>query len=255
MDKKGLSNWIAPFYCSTIERKETMNAFQAVYTNLFAEYGPQGWWPLLSRESAKDALPGGYVALDYDSPKNKNDIVEISTGAILTQNTNWVNVTIALRKLKSSTNFEIEKLLSLDSEELKLSIKSSGYYNVKAKKLYILWLFLQKLFAEKRKPSREELLSLWGIGPETADSILLYAFHELRFVIDAYSRRIGSRLGILDSNSDYQSLQNLFQENLSANISVYMECHALLVRHAKEHCSISPLCESCPLASICKYRI
>ncbi len=202
-----------------------------IYKILLEEYGSQGWWPLHGVHSGK-------------TPQNKNERFEISIGAILTQNTNWNNVEKALKKIRPIT---IERLDLLPEKKLAKLIQSSGYYNQKAKKIK----FLIKFLKERKKITRENLLNIWGLGFETVDSILLYAYNKPFFVIDAYTKRIFERLGFeFDSYEDWQSF---FHKNFGNDISKYKEFHALIVKHAKQHCKIKPLCEDCKLQDFCDF--
>jgi endonuclease-3 related protein len=211
-----------------------------IYEILMGMYGPQGWWPVSDIEN-------GYHPGEYDFPKNEKQVFEICIGAILTQNTSWTNVQKAINNLKVKIDFTAEAVKSLDIDELSILIKPSGYFNQKAKKLKI---FSEFIIQKNSIPTREELLSLWGIGPETADSILLYAYSMPFFVIDAYTRRIFENLGLAKANMNYEDLRHLFEENLPKDIIIYQEYHALLVEHAKRYYSKKPWGENCPLKAI-----
>lgn len=197
-----------------------------VYDKLFKAFGPQHWWP------------------------GETDF-EICTGAILTQNTSWKNVEKAIDNLKSNKLLSFEALKKVEDKKLALLIKPSGYYNQKAKKLknfinHIAKYYdgsLEKLF--KSKTLREELLSINGIGPETADSMILYAANKPIFVVDAYTKRIFSRLGY--KQQSYEEFQKLFMENLTKDAKMFNEYHALLVNLGKNFCRKKPLCQECPL--------
>lgn len=145
-------------------------------------------------------------------------------------------------------------ILETSQDELADAIRPSGYYNQKAKKIKILTRFLLDgwFFGDSNIPDRADLLGLWGIGEETADSILLYAFDVPVFVIDAYTRRIFSRLGVLDGGEKYKEVAGVFTDTLEENFVVYQEYHALIVKHAKEHCRKKPLCDGCVLNEICR---
>jgi len=195
--------------------KQLTNISQ-VYNWLYKKYGPQGWWPLSGI---------GYHPGDYSYPKTREQQFEICVGAILTQNTAWVNVEKALNNLKRYNALVPEKLQNLDN--LPEIIKPAGYYNQKAKKLKIFAEFFQT----HKTPTRKELLNLWGIGKETADSMLLYAYNVPIFVIDAYTKRIFS--DIIDKNADYDDVQRIFEDKIEKNLVVYQEFHALIVEHGK----------------------
>jgi endonuclease-3 related protein len=208
-----------------------------VYRLLFDRYGQQHWWP-------------------GDTP------FEVIIGAILTQSAAWVNVEKAIYNLKQAGVLTPAALRELASEQLAELIYPSGYYNAKAVKIksFVQRLgdvhhdSLEILFSLDIHSLRHELLSTHGIGPETADSIILYAAEKPIFVIDAYTRRILSRLGISPLRDDYASFQALFVENMPADEKLYNEYHALFVRHGKEVCNKAPLCEQCCLNSICAYQ-
>ncbi|MFA5375218.1 MAG: endonuclease III domain-containing protein [Dehalococcoidia bacterium] len=216
--------------------EKTAAALNDIYNRLFQRYGPQHWWP-------------------GETP------FEVIIGAILTQSTAWSNVEKALANLKAEGLIDPEALLSVSIDDLAMLIRPSGYYNAKAAKVkaFIERMHgkydgnLDVLFALDTASLRQELLSIHGIGPETADSILLYAAHRPIFVIDAYTRRIIGRLGLAPSNDSYESFQRLFMENLPHDEEMFNEYHALFVRHGKEACRKDPLCKSCSLLDICTY--
>jgi len=200
-----------------------------IYQRLFRAFGPQHWWP-------------------GETP------FEVAVGAVLTQNTAWENVEKATAVLKSRGLLTLERLARLSPTELAPLIRSTGYYNVKAARLAALlgWLRSQGgLAGLKRIPTpklRSRLLACHGIGPETADSILLYALNRPVFVIDAYTRRILSRYGLAQGNEPYESLRTMFETSLPRRTRLFNEYHALLVRLAREHCRARPTCPACPLA-------
>ncbi len=209
-----------------------MNTIQEIYSLLLERFGPQGWWPCPE-----------YHSEDYSFPKTKEEQLEIILGTILTQNTSWKNVEKALKNLKEKTELNKEKIKQLPEKELALLIRSSGYHNQKAKKI--------KEYLKNEPSTRKELLSTWGIGPETADSILLYAYKQPVFIIDTYTKRILSRLGFKENS--YEKLQYLFEHQLPKDYTIYNEYHALLVKLAKENCKTKPECSSCPLKEKCKF--
>ena len=207
---------------------------------------------MLGQKGCKPTKTGsitGYHPGNYDLPETRNQIFEICLGAILTQNTGWPQVEMALKSLHERNCLDPAKIMEMDIEAIKEAIKSAGYFNQKAKKVKIFTQFFLKFFAldQSRIPGREELLSLWGIGPETADSMLLYAFKVPTFVIDAYTRRIFIRLGMADEKSSYDDIKAFFEQSLPEDFILYQEYHALIVEHAKrfyqkksdhEHCSL-----------------
>jgi endonuclease III related protein len=225
---------------SRITRK-TRNepAIGKIYNCLFASYGPQGWWPLTELHEAGGINPTktgsiqGYHPADYTYPQTRNQQFEIICGALFTQNTSWMQVEKALLNLKQIHSLSPESILSLDLETLKEAIRPAGYYNQKATHLKRLTSWFLKL--GNRVPLREELLSLKGVGPETADSILLYAFKQPSFVVDAYTKRIVTNLILADEKATYNEIKALFEENLPEDLAVYQEYHALLVEHAKRY--------------------
>jgi endonuclease III related protein len=217
-------------------------------------YGPQGWWPLSELHGTSGANPiktgslQGYHPGDYTYPRTRDQQFEIICGALLTQNTSWVQVEKALLNLKNLNALSPEGILSLHLDVLKEAIKPAGYYNQKAVRLNGLVRWFMEL--KDRTPSREELLSINGIGPETADSILLYAFKQPFFVVDSYTRRIITNLGFVDEKADYNEIKALFEENLPKNLEIYQEYHALLVEHAKRYYQKKGSYMKCPLLDL-----
>lgn len=204
-----------------------------IYRRLFHAFGPQHWWP-------------------GDTP------FEVAVGAILTQNTNWGNVEKAISNLKREGAMSSAALYDMPERCLASFIKPAGYFNIKAKRLKNFINFLKdeyrgsmKLMMKDDLPAiREKLLSVSGIGPETADSIMLYALGKPVFVIDTYTKRVLSRHNIMDSDARYDAFQQLFHESLKENAGMFNEYHALFVRLAKEHCRTKPRCEGCPLEGV-----
>ncbi len=209
-----------------------------IYKTLLDEYGPQGWWPV--RRDAKSCVS----AIRF----------EIAVGATLTQNTAWTNVEKAVDNLIILGLMDPKIIMDIDQDDLAKAIRSSGYYNQKAKKLKILTRFLMEgnFFQSGNIPARDDLLKLWGIGEETVDSILLYAYGVPVFVIDAYTRRIFERLGILNGGEQYKVIAGVITDSMEEDPDVYKEYHALVVRHGKEHCRKEPVCNSCVLKKYCK---
>ena len=204
-----------------------------IYELLLGHFGPLDWWPGETQ-------------------------FEIITGAILTQNTSWANVEKAIANLKSRDKLTAEKLHKLTTEELARLIRPAGYFNIKAKRLksFLNWLFENyagqpaNLEAISTDRLRAELLSVKGIGPETADSILLYAFNREIFVVDAYTARIAVRHGLIEPGADYEQLRDLFQANLPGDVKLFNEYHALLVSLGKNFCKPKPICAGCPLQKL-----
>ncbi len=207
-----------------------------IYEKLYDLYGPQGWWPLINHESENSTKTGsikGYHPENYDLPNHRNQIFEVILGAILTQNTSWLQADKALIKLNQLNAMEPEKLLGLDDETLKSAIRCAGFLNQKS--IYLREVARFYIGLKGRIPNRKELLHVKGIGDETADSILLYAYKQLEFVVDAYTKRIFSHLGIVHENIKYMKLKELFESNLPKDVAVYQEYHALIVEHAKRY--------------------
>ncbi|AKB18518.1 MULTISPECIES: endonuclease III domain-containing protein [unclassified Methanosarcina] len=225
-----------------------------IYGFLFGSYGPQGWWPLTELQDSSGTNPTktgsirGYHPGDYTYPHTESQQFEIICGALLTQNTSWQQVERALINLRQMDSLSPEALLSLDSETLKEAIKPAGYYNQKAMRLKILAEWFLNL--KSRMPKRKELLSIKGVGPETADSILLYAFKQPSFVVDAYTRRVLSNLGLAEEKAKYSEIKSLFEENLPEDLAIYQEYHALLVEHAKRYYQKKINYSQCPLLRI-----
>lgn len=207
-----------------------MNRLIAIYNRLYRYYGPQHWWP-------------------------GNTRFEVIVGAILTQNTSWSNVEKAINNLKKANLLSPDKLRRIDNKKLAAHIRPAGYYNVKAKRLksFIEFLYeeyggsLAKLSSENLKSLRKALLNVKGIGPETCDSIALYAFRKKSFVVDAYTKRIFSRHGFVKGTADYHDIRRFFMDHLPASEKIYNEYHALIVRLAKDFCKTKPKCINCPM--------
>lgn len=246
---------------------------ESLYAQLLSAYGPQGWWPLSSRAGARGYDARGYHHGIYGQPRTAEGRFEIVMGAILTQNSAWTNAEAALRRLHDAGFRLPADIRSCPHGRLARLIRSSGYFNQKARKLKeVAALFRTAAsLAPRAAPRRDELLSCWGIGPETADSILLYAFHVPTFVVDAYTRRLLSRMGIIEATRrrgtsriqirrgtprihfGYDDIQRIFIDALPRRHQVFNEYHALIVEHAKQHCRAKPLCGGCPVL-VCRYR-
>lgn len=212
-------------------------ALEKFYQTLLAAYGPQGWWPLLELERKDGIQPTksgsvrGYHPSDYSYPRTERQRFEICVGAILTQNTAWPNVEKALVNLEKKGMIDPKKIMSTKITTLSTTIKSAGYFNQKAKKLKIFSEFYNSL--NGRTPTRDELLGIWGVGPETADSILLYAYKQPEFVVDAYTRRIMVAKGLIQEKYTYDEIKQFLEQSLDKDYALYQEFHALLVEHAK----------------------
>jgi endonuclease-3 related protein len=236
---------------SLISRTSTEYVILKIYSFLLDSYGPQGWWPLIELHDSSGTNPAktgsvrGYHPGDYTYPHTDSQQFEIICGALLTQNTSWQQVERALINLRQINSLSPEAILSLDPETLKEAIKPAGYYNQKAARIKTLAEWFLEL--KSRIPQREELLSLKGVGPETADSVLLYAFKQPSFVVDAYTRRVVSNLGLADEKAKYSEIKALFEENLPKDLAIYQEYHALLVEHAKRYYQKKASYSQCPL--------
>ncbi|MCC7570011.1 endonuclease III domain-containing protein [Candidatus Micrarchaeota archaeon] len=210
-----------------------------IYEKLLKLYGLQGWWPLIDFKGTNPTKTGsvqGYHPGDYSFPRNELQQFEICIGAILTQNTAWPNVEKALLNLKTINALDPKKILFLEDKKLKQAITPAGYFNQKAKKLKLFSKFYISL--KGKTPAREELLDVWGIGPETADSILLYAYKQPEFVVDAYTRKVfgpcfDEGFNSINSDATYDDIKLLFEINLPRDYKLYQEFHALIVEHAK----------------------
>lgn len=207
-------------------------AFQDVYQRLFATYGPQHWWP-------------------GETP------FEIMVGAILTQNTAWSNVERAIANLQAENMLDPSAILAAPPADLAACLRPSGYFNVKAKRLraFCDWFLTQGGLEPLRSMSthdlRRQLLGVNGIGPETADDILLYVYQRPVFVVDSYTRRIFARLGLVAEDIGYEPLRAVFEQALGDDVALFKEYHALIVVHGKEICRPRPRCEQCCLRADC----
>jgi len=226
-----------------------MDRFQKIYSVLYDSYGPQGWWPL---------TPAGETKTKHHSGKPKHELhrFEVIIGALLTQNTAWKNVEKALEELHKKKLVSYDRILKTRHPKLALLIRSAGYYNQKAERLAIISEFVKQnriseLMKKDAASLRQLFLGVKGVGPETADSIVLYAFEKPSFVIDTYTKRIFSRVGLCRKDVDYHTLQKLFVENIKKDVEIYQEYHALIVELAKQHCRTKPVCEGCPISNIC----
>ncbi len=206
--------------------------YKTVYNKLFRAYGPQHWWP-------------------GDTP------FEIMVGAILTQNTAWSNVEKAIANLVAKDKLHPRAIANSRHDHLAGWLRPSGYFNIKAERLksFCRWYVEAGEFAEldrlDTRGLREALLGVKGVGPETADDILLYAFNRPVFVIDAYTRRLFARLGRFTGDEGYEAMRLVFEQALGPDVPLYNEYHALIVRHAKEICRVRPDCGRCMLAGVC----
>lgn len=213
------------------KRPSTPALLKEYYRSLLTSFGPQGWWPGRTR-------------------------FEVIVGAILTQNTSWTNVEKAIRNLRKDRLLTPERLHTAQVSRIAFLIRPAGYFNIKARRLrnFTSFLFkdyggsLDQLFRKDPATLRGELLAVNGVGPETADSIMLYAAGKPEFVIDAYTKRIFSRHGFTSPDTGYDEIKKLFMDNLPKDAAIFNEYHALIVKTAKDYCKTkNPLCDECPL--------
>ncbi len=214
-----------------------------LYDLLIERHGPQGWWPVLSLAGESGLDDRGYHPGSFAYPETEAQRFEVILGAILTQNTAWTNVEKALRALQENGLLHRESLARLSEARLETLIRPSGYFRQKARKIRAMMEFLQS----RQTITRESLLGIWGVGPETADSILLYAYHQASFVVDAYTRRILERLEVVGAGASYDEIQTLFHAALPVDVTLYNEYHALIVAHGKRHYSRQPYGDDDPL--------
>ena len=201
---------------------------------LRAEYGDLQWWPA-------------------------DTAFEVMVGAVLTQNTSWSNVEKALANLRAIDALSPEGLMRLDPEALAEHIRPSGYFNVKADRLRHLLAFLDQaggiegLAAMETDALRRALLDVKGVGPETADDIVLYAFDRPVFVVDAYTRRLFERLDVAHARAPYDALRQHVEAELGPDVAALNDLHALIVEHGKERCRPRPRCDTCPVRGYCTH--
>jgi endonuclease-3 related protein len=206
-----------------------------LYRKLFSLYGPQGWWPVKSECKGRGYHPG-----EFGLPKTKKGKFEVCIGAILTQNTSWLQVEKALNNLSAAKINTPEKILKTNSETIATLITPAGYRNQKTTYLKNIaeWFIKSCKSINPVNPGsdniRNELLQVKGVGRETADSILLYAFHLPTFVIDTYTKRTLSALKIFDERTHYETLREWFMDGLEPSVELFQEYHALFVEHGKK---------------------
>ena len=209
-----------------------------IHNRLLKRFGTLHWWPA-------------------DTP------FEVCVGAILTQNTAWTNVEKAIHALRQAGIMTPEALHNSDPDQLARLIRPAGYFNLKSRRLkdFTTWLFLmhqgslERMFTVDWQELRAELLGVRGIGPETADSILLYAGDRPTFVVDAYTRRLFQRLGLLPESAGYDQTRALFMKHLPQDAALFNEYHAQIVEQCKQFCRKKPLCSGCPLFDSCPSRL
>jgi endonuclease-3 related protein len=231
--KKDLGTPIKSFLshdAKTLRHYDAKTLLMRIYMGLYKAYGPRYWWP-------------------------GETVFEVMAGAILTQNTSWRNVEKAIQNLKEENVLNPEGIHHLRSSQLASLIRPSGYFRIKAHRLKAFVAFLleeyggslRKMGREETEVLRKRLLGIRGIGPETADSMLLYGLRKPIFVVDAYTKRILSRHGIVEEKASYEEIQHLFMDHLPPDEKLFNEYHALLVHLGKEVCKKAPKCEGCPM--------
>jgi endonuclease-3 related protein len=214
--------------------KSLADSLNDIFNRLLEHFGELHWWPA-------------------DSP------FEVVVGAILTQNTNWRNVERAIAALKKEMPLTARNLLEIERQRLEALIRPAGFFRQKAERLQLFAAHLMNchagdlsaMLAGSLSEAREELLHCKGVGPETADSILLYAGGRPSFVVDAYTRRLLARLGLLHGRESYDQIRDLFMTHLPHNSDLFNEFHALIVEQCKQYCRVKPLCSHCPLQGCC----
>ncbi len=206
---------------------------QGLFDQLLSTYGEQHWWPA-------------------QTP------FEMMVGAILTQNTSWQNVERAIAGLRHAGLLEPDALAAAAVDGIEQSIRPAGYFRQKTQRLQLLARFyldqggVEAMCRVPLPEMRARLLALHGVGPETADSILLYALNRPLFVIDTYTKRLMQRLGLVVENPRYDALQGYFHQRLPADVALFQEFHALIVAHGKTHCAARPSCSGCVLGQVCR---
>ncbi len=232
---KGLNPLSPARFIPDNKTHQGQNTLYKIYQVLYQAFGPQHWWP-------------------------GESTLEIIIGAVLTQNTAWRNVEKAIANLKKNSLMDLNQLIHTPPDKLTQLIRPAGYYNIKAKRLLsvLQWLWrqggIEKIRHFPTARLRQELLQCYGVGRETADSILLYAFNRPVFVVDAYTRRILTRYGLITGKETYEELKNWIENSFwglicTTKVRIFNEFHALLVKLAKTHCRPLPICPGCPLNS------
>lgn len=215
-----------------MDKGGSLNRLMHIYDTLYNSFGPQRWWPADTQ-------------------------FEVVVGAVLTQQAPWKNVETAIGNLRKHGLLDPERLANADLKLVRKLIQPAGFYNVKSrrlKKIAALYPRMRELSRKSLDEARQGILEIDGIGPETADSILLYAFGMPTFVVDAYTKRFVKRYGFAKGwkKVDYETTKRFFEENIERNAVVYNEFHALIVELGKRHCRTKPLCGGCPLGKSCR---
>lgn len=221
------------------DNEQIRKALMSIYDRMYDHFGPRGWWP-------------------------GETLFEICVGAILTQSVSWKNVTKAITNLRNVGLLNLNSMYHCSLEDLERCIIPTLYFRMKAKKLkafvnHVIENYngdLKSMLSQEISYLRQELLGMYGIGPETADSILLYAAEKPIFVVDAYTRRIFSRIGFWDEDITYSEMQKFFMNHLSRDFSFFNEYHALIVGVGNKFCSNKkPRCDECPVMELCDHPI
>jgi endonuclease-3 related protein len=223
-----------------------MSKIYNIYKILHEAYGPQGWWPITGY---------GYHKSEYNFPRNGDEIFEVCIGSILTQNTTFTSVEKSLNNLYAKNALNAKAIESMNIDELKETIRPSGYFNQKARYILEFIKFYRSL--NGATPSREALLNVVGIGEETADSMLLYGYNQPQFKVDAYTKRVLAELGFIEERAKYGDIKSLMQTSLKESIKdekelliIYQEFHALIVAHGKKFYSKKPYGVGCFLKNV-----
>lgn len=234
-----------------------MNEIMKIYKILYSNYGAQGWWPFINNKGTNDEKEGntqGYHILDYSFPKNEEHVFEVCLGSILTQNTTFTSVVKSLHNLNDIEALNYKRIKELPIDELKALIRPSGYYNQKSNYILEFIKFFESL--KGRIPTRDELLGVKGIGEETADSILLFAYNQAQFKVDAYTKRMLTHYNFTPQNAKYKDIKAFMEKEIKKEIIdekelviIYQEYHALIVNHAKKYYSKKPYGNGCFLVS------
>ncbi|HHW05587.1 MAG TPA: endonuclease III domain-containing protein [Methanothermobacter sp.] len=198
-----------------------------IYEKLFSAYGEQGWWPILDKRCKLSYHPG-----DYSPPNNRWEIFQVWVGSILAQNTTWKMASRALINLAKARALNPYSIIEMNHSKFSRLIKPAGFLNRKAKYLKEISKFFISL---EGVPGRDELLSIKGVGDETADTILLYAYKIPEFIVDSYTRRILKRIKLIKGDENYMEIKKLFEDNLPSDYRIFQEYHALLVEHGKRY--------------------
>lgn len=230
-----------------------MKKILQIYNKLYQTYGPQGWWPITNYSGSNTSKMGstkGYHISDYSFPRNIDEVFEVCLGSILTQNTTFTSVEKSLDNLNKLGALTPQKINSLPEDIFKQAITPSGYHNQKARYIRAFIDFFKNL--NGRTPSRAELLKQIGIGPETADSILLYGYNQPQLKVDAYTKRLFTELGYISEKASYHEIKELLESALQKEIKetqnlivTYQEFHALIVNHGKQFYSRKPYGQNC----------